>query len=87
MAGVPLTLAPCDAAGGVAKWELQGNGQVKMAQTDMCVSQLGPSAAMVNAAAAASVHHKLDAGSQPRSSSCHRWSCVHVLGVEAGRGR
>lgn len=54
-AGVPLTLAPCDAAGGVAKWELQGNGQVKMAQTDMCVSQLGPSAAMVNAAAAASV--------------------------------
>ena len=52
---VPLVLAPCDAAGDVAKWELQGNGQVKMAQTDMCVSQLGPSAAVVNAASAASV--------------------------------
>ena len=54
-AGVPLVLAPCDAAGDVAKWELQGNGQVKMAQSDMCVSQLGPSAAVVNAASAASV--------------------------------
>ena len=36
-AGAPLTLASCDAAGGVAKWELQGNGQVKMAQSNMCI--------------------------------------------------
>ena len=54
-AGAPLALVSCDAAGGVAKWELQGNGQVKMAQSNMCISQVGPSGAVVNAAASASV--------------------------------
>ena len=54
-AGAPLTLVSCDAAGGVAKWELQGNGQVKMAQSNMCISQVGPSGAAVNVAASASV--------------------------------
>ena len=54
-AGVPLTLVSCDAATGVAKWELQGNGQVKMAQSNMCISQVGPSGAAVNVAASASV--------------------------------
>ena len=36
-----LELVPCDAAG-VAKWELQANGQVKMSQSNLCVSQLAP---------------------------------------------
>ena len=49
----PLELAPCDAAG-VAKWELQANGQVKMSQSNMCVSQLGSAHAALNIAAAAS---------------------------------
>ena len=53
-ADTPVELVPCDAAGGVPKWELQANGQIKMAQSNMCVSHLGGSNSVVNAAAAAS---------------------------------
>ena len=49
-----LELLSCDAAGGVPKWELQANGQVKMAQTTLCISQAGASSAVVNVAATAS---------------------------------
>ena len=48
-----LELVPCVAAG-AAKWELQANGQVKMSQSNLCVSQLGSASAVLNIAAAAS---------------------------------
>ena len=49
-----VELLSCDAAGGMPKWELQGNGQVKMAQSTLCISQAGASSAVVNMAASAS---------------------------------
>ena len=52
-ADAPMELVQCHAAGGVPKWELQANGQIKMAQSNMCVSHLGGSNSVVNAAAAA----------------------------------
>ena len=47
-----VELLSCD--GGVPKWELQGNGQVKMAQSTLCISQAGASSAVVNMATSAS---------------------------------
>ena len=66
-----LALVSCDAAVGVAKWELQGNGQVKMAQSNMCVSQVGPSGAAVNGQRGRFSFSlcKLDVRSQPWGSS------------------
>ena len=51
-ADAPAELVQCDAAGGVPKWELEANGQMKMVQSSMFVGHLEGSNSVVNAAAA-----------------------------------
>ena len=53
--GEVLKLAACDNAGPEAKWELQGNGQVKLGAGGVCLSQTGLAPHVADAAAGASV--------------------------------
>eukprot|EP00930_Biecheleria_cincta_P033422 TRINITY_DN23150_c0_g1_i1.p1 TRINITY_DN23150_c0_g1~~TRINITY_DN23150_c0_g1_i1.p1 ORF type:complete len:397 (-),score=90.46 TRINITY_DN23150_c0_g1_i1:127-1317(-) len=56
--GASVTLLECDAAADNGKWELSGNGQIKLAAGGLCLSQVGPEVGLadvaVNTAATAS---------------------------------
>ena len=51
--GKDVKLLACDA--NAAKWELQGNGQIKMASSNMCLTQTGLAPGLVDVASAASI--------------------------------
>ena len=51
--GKDVKLLACDA--NAAKWELQGNGQIKMASSNMCLTQSGLAPGLVDVASAASI--------------------------------
>ena len=51
--GKDVKLLACDA--NAAKWELQGNGQIKMASSNMCLTQTGLAPSLVDVASAASI--------------------------------
>lgn len=53
-AGSAVELAPCNGAGGSA-WELQANGQIKLGESSMCLSQAGPTAGMADLAVSSSI--------------------------------
>ena len=65
-AGASLKLLECDAAGDNGKWELNGNGQVKLAVGGLCLSQVGPEVGLADIAisAAATASSTLDYGRQ-----------------------
>ena len=51
--GKDVKLLACDAS--AAKWELQGNGQIKVASSNMCLTQTGLAPGLVDVASSASV--------------------------------
>ena len=51
--GKDVKLLTCDAS--AAKWELQGNGQIKVASSNMCLTQTGLAPGLMDVASSASV--------------------------------
>ena len=51
--GKDVKLLACDAS--AAKWELQGNGQIKVASSNMCLTQTGLAPGLVDVASSASI--------------------------------
>ena len=55
VAGARVALAPCDGPDASTAWELQGNGQIKLGSSNMCLSQSGPAPGNADLAASSSV--------------------------------
>ena len=55
VAGARVALAPCDGPDASTAWELQGNGQVKLGSSNICLSQSGPAPGNAEIAAISSV--------------------------------
>ena len=55
VAGATVALAPCDGPDASAAWELQGNGQIKLGSSNMCLSQSGATPGNADLAASSSV--------------------------------
>ena len=55
VAGATVALAPCDGPDASAAWELQGNGQIKLGSSNMCLSQSGAAPGNADLAASSSV--------------------------------
>ena len=53
--GTKLSLFACDALPSDSKWELQGNGQIKMASSNKCLSQSGLAPGLADVSRSASV--------------------------------
>ena len=71
-AGVALALLGCDSVGASGLWEFQGNGQIKLVSTDLCLSLSGSGAGYINVAskAAALASSTLDPVSHGASAVC-----------------
>ena len=70
--GADVKLLECDAAGANSKWELSGNGQVKLATNGLCLSQFGPEVGLADVAvgAAATSTSTLDSASHGARLAC-----------------
>ena len=55
VAGARVALASCDGPDASAAWELQGNGQIKLGSSNMCLSQSGAAPGNADLAASSSV--------------------------------
>ena len=55
VAGARVALAPCDGPDASTAWELQGNGQIKLGSSNMCLSHSGPAPGIADLAASSSV--------------------------------
>ena len=71
-AGATVKLLECDSAGDSGKWELNGNGQIKLAVGGLCLSQVGPEVGLADVAvsAAATATSTLDSASHGANLAC-----------------
>lgn len=70
--GASVKLLECDAAGDNGKWELSGNGQIKLAVGGLCLSQVGPEVGLADVAvsAAARASSTLNSASHGANLAC-----------------
>ena len=80
--GKKLGLFACNGLPSDSKWELQGNGQIKLASSNICLSQSGLAPGLTDAARSASViaSSTLDAA---HGEADRGRPCFHILGIKA----